>query len=169
MINVLHNTALQLLQMPHRPSPLNALFIFFPPPRLLFFTPLKNKKSAYFSVLNLCYSWSVMLTELENQCSTHVNLRLLVLTRLNSSLATSPTIFAELGFFFPPRFSPTFVYIRKNKKTKKAFWLHWSGKLVGWMNWASAAGQKGNVCHPFKKKKKSCLASLQVFSLDLVV
>ena len=65
-----------------------------------FFSYFLIKKSAAFFLLtmtNLCCSWSFVLNELENQCITHVNLLLLVLTSLNRSLATSPASWFVLG------------------------------------------------------------------------
>ena len=67
-----------------RPSPLNAVFFLI-------------KKSAAFRfflfpdfVKPLLQPDFLVLKELENQCITHVNLLLLVLTRLNRGLTASP-------------------------------------------------------------------------------
>lgn len=88
-MHVLQNTA--LLKNPHmvstkcfsRPSPLNAFFSYFLMKKVLLFFFL-------LTMSNFCCSWSFVLIELENQCITHVNLLLLVLTSLNRSLAKSP-------------------------------------------------------------------------------
>lgn len=108
------------------------------------------QKSAAFFFLNyvkpLLQLVLFVLNELENQCITHVNLLLLlVLTSLNRGLATSPAFcWCWLCSLKAEAVSSVFFWVF----FWLAFWLHWSGKknlTVCWMNWASAAGQKGNV------------------------
>lgn len=119
-----------------RPSPLNAFL------KTLF----SYQKSAFLSFLtisNLCCSWSFVLNELENQCITHVNLLLLVLTSLTRGLATSPAFYLCWVCSFNTEALSLLFFLF----FLVAFRLHWSGKIltVCWINWASAAGQKGNV------------------------
>lgn len=127
-----------------RPSPLNAFFFSY------------QKSAAFLFFLsdsNLCCSWSFMLNELENQCITHVNLPLLVLTSLNRGLTTtSPAIHlcwvcslnAEAVSFL--RF-PSFILFYLLFLASILASLVWKYLTVGWMNSASAAGQKGNVIY----------------------